>query len=79
MRNLLEDTLVDGVDSLSKSSVKVLMTRLGVHETVFPIGQKKIGEMEMINIDAEDQKRIDMILKIWNYFGPSEKNMGANH
>ena len=35
--------------------------------------------MEMITVHAEDQKRIDTILKIWNYFGPSEKNMGEHN
>ena len=33
--------------------------------------------MNIIRIDDEDQRRINTIVRLWDYFGPSPQNMGA--
>ena len=80
VRDLLEDTVVDGFDSLSKDALKQLLMQMGWYEQLFPfpnIGRKKPSELELINMTSQDQKRVTTILKMWDYFGPSPKNMGA--
>ena len=33
--------------------------------------------MNVIKINDEDKKRIDTIVRLWDFFGPSPQNMGA--
>ena len=33
--------------------------------------------MNIIRINDEDQKRINTIVRLWDFFGPSPQNMGA--
>lgn len=33
--------------------------------------------MNVIKINDEDEKRIDTIVRLWDFFGPSPQNMGA--
>ena len=80
IRDLLEDTVVDGFDSLSKEAVGVVLQRMGLYNTLIPlpnVGRKKPEDLHLINMNDEDRKRVNTILKMWNYFGPSPQNMGA--
>jgi hypothetical protein len=33
--------------------------------------------LNIIRINDEDQKRINTIVRLWDFFGPSPQNMGA--
>jgi hypothetical protein len=33
--------------------------------------------LNIIRINYEDQKRINTIVRLWDFFGPSPQNMGA--
>ena len=81
IRDLLEDTVVDGVDSLSKNAVAYLMNQLGLFNApvLIPGVSKRVNELTMINMSEEDRKRVNTIMKMWNYFGPSPENLGANN
>lgn len=62
LRNLLEETVIDGIDSLSKSAVVELTKRILDQnlEINLPNGSaKKISEFESINLSKADEKRID--------------------
>lgn len=72
--------MVDGFDSLSKEAVGNLFLRLGVvdRNVLFPfIGFRKVDDMNMFKMTDEDTKRVNTILKMWDYFGPSPENLGA--
>ena len=74
IRNLLEDTVVDGFDSLSKEAVANVLTRLGMFDRnlLVPfIGFRKVNDMNLFAMNEEDTKRVKTILKMWDYFGPS--------
>lgn len=62
LRNLLEDTVIDGIDSLSKSAVVELTKRILDKnlEINLPNGSAKtISQFESINLSEADEKRID--------------------
>lgn len=76
---MLEDTVVECFDSLSKESVIVLLKQLGWYERMMPIrnfGNKAVKDLEMIEMSEDDRKRVDTIVKMFNYFGPSARNTG---
>ena len=72
MRDLLEDTIVDGVDSLSKEAMLILFKRIGLIDRLpfeIIIG-KKVSDLEMFKVNEKEKKTINKVVKIWNYFGP---------
>ena len=72
--------MVDGFDSLSKEAAGVVLERMGLYDRLLPfpnIGRRKPADLNLINMSDEDRKRVKTILKMWDYFGPSAKNMGA--
>ena len=80
LRNLLEETVIDGIDSLSKSAVVELTKRIMDQNMEINLpngGVKKVSEFESINLSKADEKRIDQIVKLWTFFGPTQENLGV--
>ena len=79
LRSLLEDTLTDGIESLSKGAVLEVLknvTNLDQELNLPNGGKKKLSDFKSVNLSASDELRIEQIVKIWNFFGPTSKNLG---
>lgn len=62
LRGLLEDTISDGIESLSKGAIINLLQRILNKDQEISLpngGKKKLGEFKTVNLSEADQKRID--------------------